>query len=80
MVSSGATCVRFCVSNRSVWVSVDVMRTILAGLMLSSPGRDFSLYTPLSWRANPDEETTNWRAVRGRTAPGEGASPSRPLS
>ena len=23
---------------------------------------------PLSWRANPDEETTDWRAVRGRTA------------
>jgi len=22
----------------------------------------------LSWRANPDEETTDWRAVRGRTA------------
>jgi CheY-like chemotaxis protein len=22
----------------------------------------------LSWRANPDEETTDWKAVRGRTA------------
>ena len=23
---------------------------------------------PMSWRANPDEETTDWRAVCGRTA------------
>jgi hypothetical protein len=23
---------------------------------------------PGSWRANPDEETTDWRAVCGRTA------------
>jgi hypothetical protein len=37
--------------------------------MPSSPNRGFSPYLkPLSWRANPDEETTDWRAVRGRTA------------
>jgi hypothetical protein len=23
---------------------------------------------PIAWRANPDEETTDWRARRGRTA------------
>ena len=23
---------------------------------------------PINWRANPDEETTDWRARRGKTA------------
>jgi hypothetical protein len=23
---------------------------------------------PIAWRANPDEDTTDWRARRGRTA------------
>ena len=28
----------------------------------------FTMYEPISWRANPDEETTDWRARRGKTA------------
>ena len=47
----------------------DVMRTISAGRMPSSPNRGLSPYSkPLFWCANPDEETTDWRAVHGRTA------------
>jgi len=43
--------------------------TISAGPMHSSRHMDFSPYMkPMCRRANPDEETTNWRAVCGRTA------------
>ena len=46
----------------------------------------FTMYIrPTFWRANPDEETTDWRAVCGRTActvrrAGRELIPSRPLS
>ena len=39
------------------------------GQMQNSLSWCFSLKTnPDGWRANPDEETTNWRAVCGKTA------------
>jgi hypothetical protein len=39
------------------------------GQMLSSLNGGFSPCIRLTfWRANPDEETTDWRAVCGRTA------------
>ena len=40
-----------------------------AGPMPSSLSTGFSLYTkPMFWRANPDEVTTDWRAVCAKTA------------
>ena len=56
-----------------------------SGQMPFSLNGDFSpCIRPTFWRANPDEETTDWRAVCGRTArtvrrAGRGDS-SRPLS
>ena len=42
---------------------------ICAGRMLSSrPRAVHHIDSPCSWRANPDEETTDWRAVCGKTA------------
>jgi hypothetical protein len=58
---------------------------VKGGKMLSSLNGGFSpCIRPTFWRANPDEETTDWRAVCGRTActvrrAGRG-DPSRPLS
>ena len=62
-------CGRCCESRRSdrAWDFVDMI--INAGQINSSRPRDCSLrLQPGSWRANPDEETTDWRAVCGRTA------------
>src|SRR5213593_4843240 len=62
-------CGRCCESRRSdrAWDFVDMI--ISAGQINSSRPRDCSLrLQPGSWRANPDEETTDWRAVCGRTA------------
>ena len=43
--------------------------TIAGGPMPSSLSTGFSPYMkPMLWRANPDEATTDWRAVCGRTA------------
>ncbi len=40
-----------------------------SGQMLFSLSVGFSpCIKPTFWRVNPDEETTNWRAVCGRTA------------
>jgi len=45
------------------------MTIIGAGRMPSSLHRGFSPFSkPMPRRANPDEETTDWRAVCGRTA------------
>ena len=44
------------------------LTTIGAGPMLSSLLKGCSPFTACEWRANPDEETTDWRAVCGRTA------------
>src|SRR5262252_8827020 len=69
MALYGGGCGRFFESRRSNpgWAAVPM--TIGAGQILSSRPRDCSpCIQPGSWRANPDEETTDWRAVCGRTA------------
>src|SRR5262245_36031248 len=56
-------------NGRNVRALVSRMLIIAGGLMPSSLSVGFSPCTkPMSWRANPDEETTDWRAVCGRTA------------
>src|SRR5215475_4614589 len=65
----GDGCGRCCESRRSgrAWEVVEMI--ISAGQIHSSRPRDCSpCIQPGSWRANPDEETTDWRAVCGRTA------------
>src|SRR5439155_20580557 len=65
----GDGCERSCESMRSDRAWEFVERIISAGPINSSRPRDCSLrLQPGSWRANPDEETTDWRAVCGRTA------------
>src|SRR6266540_1009733 len=62
-------CGRCFESRRSDRAWEFVERIISAGPINSSRPRDCSLrLQPGSWRANPDEETTDWRAVCGRTA------------
>src|SRR6266536_4064951 len=62
-------CGRCFESRRSDRAWEFVERIISAGPINSSRPRDCSLrQQPGSWRANPDEETTDWRAVCGRTA------------
>ena len=62
-------CGRYCESRRSDREWHFVERIISAGPINSSRPRDCSpCIQPGSWRANPDEETTDWRAVCGRTA------------
>ena len=47
----------------------DACTIINNGRMLSSLVLGYSqCQKPIDWRANPDEETTDWRARRGRTA------------
>src|SRR4030095_13739578 len=62
-------CGRCCESRRSdrAWDFVEMI--ISAGQINSSRPRDCSLrLQPGGGGANPDEETTDWRAVCGRTA------------
>src|SRR5207247_11026393 len=62
-------CERYYESRRSDRAWEFVERIISAGPLNSSRPRDCSPWIqPGSWRANPDEETTDWRAVCGRTA------------
>src|SRR6266508_6411653 len=62
-------CGRCFESRRSDRAWEFVERIISAGPINSSRPRDCSLrLQPGSWRANPDEETPDWRAVCGRTA------------
>src|SRR6266700_3702292 len=62
-------CGRCFESRRSDRAWEFVERIISAGPINSSRPRDCSLrLQPGSWRANTDEETTDWRAVCGRTA------------
>src|SRR5262245_30620045 len=62
-------CGRSCESRRSDRVWDFVEKTISAGPINSSRPRDCSpCIQPGRKRANPDEETTDWRAVCGRTA------------
>jgi hypothetical protein len=67
--SCGGGCGRYCASRKSGPASADATLTICAGPRPSSrrlgcsPSR-----RPGMRRATPDEETTNWRAVCGRTA------------
>src|SRR5215468_3563254 len=62
-------CERYCESRGSDRAWEFVERIISAGPINSSRPRDCSpCIQPGSWRANPDEETTDWRAVCGRTA------------
>src|SRR5919198_3253153 len=62
-------CGRSCESRRSTGVWDFVEKIISAGQINSSRPRDCSLcIQPGSWRANPDEETTDWRAVCGKIA------------
>src|SRR5215471_4014995 len=69
MVLSVADSGRSYGSGTNVRALVVPRRTISAGQMLSLLPRGFSLYTkPMGEHANPDEETTDWRAVCGRTA------------
>jgi hypothetical protein len=68
-VSSAGGYERSCASGRNVRALVGRQAITSAGLMPSSLSTGFSPYRKLMlWRANPDEETTNWRAVCGRTA------------
>src|SRR6266508_5100463 len=65
----GDGCGRCFESTRSDRAWEFVEKIISAGPINSSRPRDCSLrLQPVSWRANPDEETTDWRAVCGRTA------------
>src|SRR6516162_523464 len=60
---------RFSESRKSAPEWAVVPMTIGAGQRLSSRPRDCSPWSqPGSQRVNPDEETTDWRAVCGRTA------------
>src|SRR5215471_16224964 len=69
MVLSVADSGRSCGSGKNVRALVVPRRTISAGRMPSLLPRGFSLSTkPMGGHANPDEETTDWRAVCGRTA------------
>jgi hypothetical protein len=69
MALYGDGCERYCQSRRSDRAGEFVERIISAGPINSSRPRDCSPWMqPGSWRANPDEETTDWRAVCGRTA------------
>jgi RNA-directed DNA polymerase len=67
--SCGGGCGRYCASRKSGPASADATLTICAGPRPSSrrlgcsPSR-----RPGMRRATPDEETTNWRAVCGKTA------------
>src|SRR5262245_10905247 len=69
MALSVVGCGHSCVSGRNAPVSVDHARPISAGRMPSSWPMDCSpCMKPMCRRANPDEATTNRRAVCGRTA------------
>src|ERR1044071_2036188 len=60
---------RFFESRKSDLEWAGVRMTIGAGQILSSRPRDCSpWFQPGRQRVNPDEETTDWRAVCGRTA------------
>ena len=67
--SSADGCAPSCASRRSVPASDDARPTIGAGQMPSSRLMGCSPYArPSSRRDTPDEETSDWRAVCGRTA------------
>src|SRR5262245_34918323 len=69
MALSVVGCGHSCVNGRNAPVLVDHARTSSAGRMPSSLHMDCSAcLKPMCRRANPDEETTNRRAVCGRTA------------
>ena len=59
-----------CCANKSTGRARDGACTIINnGRMLSSLVLGYSrCQKPIDWRANPDEETTDWRARRGKTA------------
>ena len=61
--------VRFFVNKINALVKEQLGVTNYAGQINSSRNEGFSLCTkPIYPRADPDEETTDWRAVCGRTA------------
>ncbi len=67
--SSGAGCARFCASSRNGRDAASVGLTINAGPMPSSRMPGCSRFTrPGTQRDSLDEETTDWRAVCGKTA------------
>src|SRR6267142_418595 len=69
IVSFDGGCVPSCASRTSGPGSDDAKPTIRDGLTLSSRIKDCSpLQQPLHTRDIPDEETSNWRAVCGKTA------------
>ena len=69
MALFGDDYVRFFVNKINGLVKEQLGVTNYAGQMHSSQNVGFSLcMKPGLLRANPDEETTNWRAVCGRTA------------
>jgi hypothetical protein len=59
-----------CCGNKSTDRARDTAYVIINnGRMLSSLVLGYSqCQKPTDWRANPDEETTDWRARRGKTA------------
>jgi len=66
---SDAGCGHSCVSGPNARALLGQAAPTAAGLTPSSLRTGFSPYTkPMRWRADPDEETTDWRAVCGRTA------------
>ena len=69
MGKSAVVCARCCASRKSIPASAVACMTINAGQMPSSRKSACSPCTQAgSLRDNPDEETTNWRAVCGKTA------------
>jgi hypothetical protein len=62
-------CEPCCADNNTDRVKVDAYAITHNGRMPSSPILGYSRWSkPINWRANPDEETTDWRARRGKTA------------
>jgi hypothetical protein len=66
---SDADCGQCCANRSTDRVRDDVVRITNNDQMLSSLILGCSpCLQPINWRANPDVETTDWRARRGRTA------------
>ena len=62
-------CGQYCGGNNIDRGKVMASPITYDGEMPSSPIMDCSRWSkPNDWRVNPDEETTNWRARRGKTA------------
>ena len=69
MASSGVACEQYYGGNNIDRGKVMASPITYDGEMRSSLILGCSRWSkPIDWRVNPDEETTNWRARRGKTA------------